>query len=85
MPRRALQVEGGEGLGAGVHVLEAPHPDETIGIVQVAELPDDVDADGLLALDELAVEQFDELVPPAGWSVYCRSSTAGQQPPDPGS
>ncbi len=56
-------VEALQRLGAARHVVEAAEPDEPVGVVQVAELPQDGHAHCLLGLDELPVEQLDQYVP----------------------
>lgn len=50
----------GERLATGGVVGVPAQPDEAVRVVEVAELPDDVHADHLLGLDELAVEQLDQ-------------------------
>src|SRR6266487_4636643 len=44
------------------HVGEAAEPDETIGIVHVAKLPNDSDAGGFLGPDEFLFEKIDQHV-----------------------
>ena len=48
------------------HVGEPTDPHEPVRVVEIAELADDVHADCLLGLDELAVEQLDQVVAPGG-------------------
>ena len=47
------------------HVGEAPHPDEAVRVVEIPELAGQANADLLLALDELTLEELDQLVPPS--------------------
>src|SRR6266516_7276386 len=47
---------------ASWHVGEAAQPDEAIGIIHVAKLPNDNDASRLLGLDELLFEKIDQHV-----------------------
>ena len=79
LPHRS-PVEGLEALSTMLHVGEASEPDEVIWPVEIAELTDQLHADGLLRLDELPVEQLDQDVAAGSRSSYCRSSTMGQQP-----
>ena len=68
MPDRA-GIEGGQRPLPRFHVVEAAQPDEAVRIVEVAELADDGHALGLLALDEMAVEDVDQRVARAGMQV----------------
>ena len=56
-------VERLEGLTTTLHVCEAPHPHEALRAIQITELSKHFHTDGLLRLDELAVEEFDQHVP----------------------
>src|SRR5262245_51850910 len=53
-------VEGFERQLACRHVAEATQPDEAIGGIQVAELPDDPGAGGFLRLHQVALEDVDQ-------------------------
>lgn len=52
----------------------AAQQDEPVGIVEVDELADQVDALGLPGLHELAFKQGDRFIRRPGWSVCWRSS-----------
>jgi hypothetical protein len=56
-------VERREGFSARGHVLERPNPHETVGLIEVAELADDLHPDGFLTLDEFGLEQIDQHIP----------------------
>jgi anaerobic glycerol-3-phosphate dehydrogenase len=73
LPDRAA-IEAFQRRLAGLHALEAAHPDEVAGRVEVAELAQQAHAVRLLALDEFALEQVDQVVAPAGLIRYWRSS-----------
>ena len=59
-------VEGLDRLSACLHVGEATHPDEAVGIVEISEPAENVHPRLLLRLDELAVEELDQRLSPAG-------------------
>jgi hypothetical protein len=77
-PHRA-GIEVRERLAACFHVGETAQPDEAVGTVDVAELPDHAHAVALLGLDELALEEIDQRVALPGFSVYWRSSTTREE------
>ena len=56
-------VERLERLLACLHVGEAAHPDEAVGIVEIPELAENAHPDRLLCLHELAVEELDQRLP----------------------
>jgi hypothetical protein len=58
-------VERRERRTAGGVVAEAAYPYEPVGVVEVPELPYDVDAHRFLGLDQLPIEQLDQRVAPA--------------------
>jgi hypothetical protein len=64
LPNRAA-VEGLQASCSAAHVAKAPDPDESIRLVEVAELADHRHVDRFLCLDELAVEELDQDVSPA--------------------
>src|SRR5262245_50419756 len=55
-------IKGLERCRPSWHVVEPPKPNEPVRVVEVAELPHNPDAHGLLGFDELAIEEFDEHV-----------------------
>ena len=63
LPPDGALVERSEPGPPRLHVAEAAEPDERVRVVQVPELPEHVHADGLLARDELALEQLDQRLP----------------------
>ena len=50
----------------GVHITKSPHPHETIRIVEIAKLPDQLHPQRLLALDEFPFKEIDQDIPFAG-------------------
>jgi hypothetical protein len=65
-----------------LHVGEAAHPEELIGLVEHAKLSDDSHAEVFLRFDELAIEEVDQDVP-STWTkrilseLYNRAGHAG--------
>ena len=60
------EVERVQRVRAGRQVPETADPDEPVGVVQIAELTDDVHPGPLLAVDQVGVEDVDQIVPLSG-------------------
>jgi hypothetical protein len=61
--RTAWHEHGGvKGFPAGPHIAKPPDPDESIGIVEIAEGADHVSTERVLRLNERALEQRDQCV-----------------------
>jgi hypothetical protein len=48
------------------HVGKTPEPNESVRIIEIAELADDFHPDSLLRLHEFPIEQIDQYVPFSG-------------------
>jgi hypothetical protein len=48
------------------HIGKTPEPNESVSIIEIAELADDLHPDSLLRLDEFPVEEIDQYVPFSG-------------------
>ena len=59
------RVKGMESLRPRRHIMETAQPDKPVWIIQVIELPQDVDSDSFLRFDKLALEESDQFIAPA--------------------
>src|SRR2546425_10037365 len=64
-PCRAAAVKSFEGLPPRLCVAKTSEPDETVGIVEIAESSDDVCTHSILRFDEVLLKQRNQGVAPA--------------------
>src|SRR5689334_7006170 len=71
------------------HIMETAQPDEPVQVIQIVELPEDLDADCFLCFDEFTLEEPDQFIAPArmqgihpelddrriGWLAHTRSNS----------
>src|SRR5262245_34980472 len=54
-----------QGLCTCIHVIESAQPDESIWVIQIIKLSDDLHSHCLLRFDKFTVEKFNQFIAPA--------------------